>query len=75
MSTWNCTVGFVDTTAQIQAFMKTNATYLALTSHGDAKVYVMFDLGNGPLIEEWTVPRYSGDKWGAVRNVSTNFGG
>jgi hypothetical protein len=75
MNTWNCTVGFVDTTAQIQPFMKENATYLALASHGDARVYVMFDVGNGPQIEEWTVPTYSGDKWGVVSNISANLGG
>jgi hypothetical protein len=60
LNTWNCTDGFIDTTEQIQAFMKPEATYLSLASHGDAKIYVMYDQGNGPLIEEWTVPQYSG---------------
>ncbi|KAI9711792.1 MAG: hypothetical protein M1820_001937 [Bogoriella megaspora] len=73
LNTWNCSKGFVNSTAEIAQLLKPDTTYLALASHNDGRIYVMFDPGTGPEIEEWTVPSLSGNAWTGVRNVTTSF--
>ncbi|MCJ1462869.1 hypothetical protein MMC07_001473 [Pseudocyphellaria aurata] len=78
MSAWNCTTGFLDHTSEIKPLQKANTTYLALTAMsdkatGDADVYIMFDSGNGPQVEEWTVPTRAGDPWVRSRKVTVDF--
>lgn len=70
---YNCSSGFVSLAPQLAPVLKENRTYLALSSHGDAKVYVMFDEGDGPEVEEWGL---SGEVWdaGAVRAVEVGKG-
>lgn len=41
---------------------------------GDGSVYIMFDSGHGPQVEEWTVPKRAGDPWVTRRNVTVDFG-
>ncbi|KAI1121625.1 hypothetical protein F5Y10DRAFT_282351 [Nemania abortiva] len=59
---WNCSSGFVNQTMRIQSLLQANRTYLGLTSTvsslhlNDQRVYVLFDAGDGPEIEEWQVP-------------------
>lgn len=77
---YNCSSGFVSPAPQLAPVPKENRTYLALLSHGDAKVYVMFDEGDGPEVEEWAMPELSGDAWDAgdaraVRAVAVGKGG
>ena len=57
---------------------KPNTTFLALSAlndknTGEGNVYVMFDSGNGPQIEEWDMPTYAGDPWETSRNVTVDF--
>ncbi|KAK3723043.1 hypothetical protein LTR37_002189 [Vermiconidia calcicola] len=72
--TWNCSTGFVDITPSLQNVLKPKRDYLALSSHNDGKVYVMFDAGDGPQIEQWTVPQFSGQMWEHVSPVTINHG-
>ncbi|RWA05290.1 hypothetical protein EKO27_g9816 [Xylaria grammica] len=59
---WNCSSGFLDQTSYIAPLLQANRTYLGLTgtltsfNPEDQRVYVLFDAGNGPEIEEWEVP-------------------
>jgi hypothetical protein len=56
--------------SKIQSLLKLGRSYLALASHDDGRVYVMFEQGNGPEIEEWTVPATENDgPWTFARNV------
>ncbi|KAK4542781.1 hypothetical protein LTR36_006157 [Oleoguttula mirabilis] len=78
MNVWNCTAGFQDHTSEIQPLQKLNTTFLALAAMsdratGDGNVYLMFDNGTGPQVEEWTVPRRAGDPWVVSRKVDVNF--
>ncbi|KAI4256403.1 MAG: hypothetical protein L6R42_006243 [Xanthoria sp. 1 TBL-2021] len=78
-SAWNCSSGVSDHTSQIKPLQKTNTTFLALSAlnnkgTGDRVIYIMFDDGKGPQIEEWTVPTHVGDPWATSRNVNTDFG-
>jgi hypothetical protein len=73
LDVWNCSAGFINSTSQIQPLLKENSTYLALTSHQNGSIYVMYDQGNGPQIEEWKVPKVSGDPWNSVQNVTAKF--
>ena len=78
LSAWNCTVGFEDHTAEISPLQKPNTTYLALAAMsdratGDGDLYIMFDSGRGPEIEEWTVPKRAGDAWEVSRKVDVDF--
>ena len=79
LNAWNCTAGFQDHTAEIQPLQKPNTTYLSLAAmsdrnSGDGSLYIMFDSGNGPQVEEWTVPKHAGEPWTTTRAVTTDFG-
>ena len=78
MSAWNCTTGFEDHTTEIMPLQKTNTTFLALatvsdrfTSTGD--IYIMYDSGHGPQVEEWVMPLRAGDPWNTSRPVTVDF--
>lgn len=78
LSAWNCTAGFEDHTTEIEPLQKANTTFLALAAMsdratGDGNVYIMFDSGRGPQIEEWTVPKRAGDPWTTSRKVDASF--
>lgn len=78
LSAWNCTSGFLDHTSEIEPLQKANTTYLSLAAMsdkvtGDGNVYIMFDSGSGPQVEEWTVPKRADDPWVTSRNVTTDF--
>lgn len=78
LTAWNCSTGFTDQTSEIQALQKPSTTFLALSAlndkeTGDGNMYVMFDSGNGPQVEEWDMPRYAGAPWETSRNVTVDF--
>jgi hypothetical protein len=78
LSAWNCTSGFSDRTSEIEPLQKPNTTYLALAAMSDrvtgiGNVYIMFDVGHGPQVEEWTVPQRAGQPWVTVKNVTVDF--
>lgn len=82
---WNCSSGFVTQNDRIEGLLRPGRTYLDLaaasasnlTFVGD-RVYVLFDGGDGPEIEEWGVPA-SGEgnedgqngPWGLIGSVPT----
>lgn len=79
MNAWNCTSGFLDHTPEIKALQKANTIFLSLSATndratGDGSLYIMFDSGTGPQVEEWTVPKRAGDPWVNSRNVTVDFG-
>ena len=79
LSAWNCTSGFVDQSADLKPLQKANATFLSLAgmserATGNGSLYVMFDVGRGPQVEEWAVPKHAGDLWVTSRPVQVNFG-
>ena len=41
---------------------------------GIGSLYMLFDQGTGPQVEEWTVPKHAGDPWAGRRNVTVDFG-
>lgn len=60
---WNCSSGFVDATGRIQGLLKPKRTYLSVATTSasnltfvDQRAYVLYDEGNGPIIEEWLIP-------------------
>ncbi|RWA12667.1 hypothetical protein EKO27_g2435 [Xylaria grammica] len=59
---WNCSSGFLDQTTRLGPLLQANRTYLGLANTmtaldpEDQRVYVVFDAGDGPEIEEWQVP-------------------
>ncbi|KAK4442082.1 hypothetical protein QBC34DRAFT_419271 [Podospora aff. communis PSN243] len=66
---WNCSSGFVQQQSRIEGLLKPNRTYLGLAttsasnlSFSDQRVYVLFDEGTGPQVEEWEVPASGGVK-------------
>ncbi|KAL8969536.1 MAG: hypothetical protein Q9183_001953 [Haloplaca sp. 2 TL-2023] len=78
LSAWNCTTGFIDRTSDIKVMQKNDTTFLALTAATDETayggfLYVMFDSGDGPEIEEWRIPNHAGDTWNISSRVTTNF--
>ncbi|KAL8864488.1 MAG: hypothetical protein Q9198_009830, partial [Flavoplaca austrocitrina] len=78
LSAWKCSTGLLDHTPEIKPLQKPNTTYLALSAvddraKGRGVLYVMFDPGPGPQIEEWTVPSLAGDPWVTRRTVNTDF--
>ena len=78
LSAWYCSTGFSDHTPQIKPLQKPNTTYLALSAlndraRGKGVIFIMFDPGTGPQIEEWTVPSLAGDPWVTRRDVNTDF--
>jgi hypothetical protein len=50
-----------------------NRTYLGLAAHRDRRIYLLYDGGFGPAIEEWRVP-YGGSNvpWSVVGSVAVN---
>ena len=69
----------MDHTSDIQHLQKPNTTFLSLAAMsdkatGEGSLYVMYDSGSGPQVEEWTVPRFTGDPWVTSRNVTVDFG-
>lgn len=78
LTAWNCTAGYEDHTAEIQPLQKQNTTILALAAMsdratGDGDMYIMYDSGAGPQIEEWTVPKRAGDPWVTRRSINADF--
>ncbi|KAH8896042.1 hypothetical protein GQ53DRAFT_792454 [Thozetella sp. PMI_491] len=64
---WNCSSGFADQSKRIAKLLKPDRTYLGLTSTSasnltfvDDRVYVLYDEGHGPAVEEWQVPTSGG---------------
>jgi hypothetical protein len=64
---WNCSSGFVMSQNRIQGLLRPDRTYLGLATTSasnltfeDNRVYVAFDQGNGPEVEEWQVPPSGG---------------
>jgi hypothetical protein len=62
---WNCSSGFVNQDSRIANLLKPNRTYLGLASTDvgrlpldNQRVYVMFDQGAGPQVEEWEFPSW-----------------
>lgn len=60
---WNCSSGFADQSNRIAKLLKPNRTYLGLTTTSasnltfvDDRVYVLYDEGRGPAVEEWQIP-------------------
>ncbi|KAI0202362.1 hypothetical protein F4808DRAFT_468508 [Astrocystis sublimbata] len=59
---WNCSTGFTDLSSHIQPLLQPDRIYLGLANTltsmdaEDQRVYVLFDDGDGPGIEEWQVP-------------------
>ncbi|KAI0537000.1 hypothetical protein GGR58DRAFT_502728 [Xylaria digitata] len=59
---WNCSSGFLNQTTTIEPLLQENRTYLGIANTitslnpEDQRVYVLFDAGDGPEIEEWQVP-------------------
>ncbi|KAF2733135.1 hypothetical protein EJ04DRAFT_553597 [Polyplosphaeria fusca] len=53
---WNCSDGFVDQSSSISSLVKPNRSYLGLASHNDGRMYILYDAGDGPQIDEWQVP-------------------
>ena len=75
---WDCYLGFKDFTAQIAPLQKPNTTFLSLTAvrdeaTGNANVYIMFDSGGGPQVEEWAVPEEADFPWVRSSNVNVDF--
>lgn len=76
---WNCSSGFVGMDADVAPLLGKGRTYLSLAAaqQGGAvaaaggTVYVMFDTGDGPEVEESTVPigGLGGSGWSVVGNV------
>lgn len=64
---WNCSSGFVAQQNRIEDLLKPNRTYLGLATTSASNltfvgqsVYVLFDEGAGPQVEEWRVPSSGG---------------
>ncbi|KAJ8133256.1 hypothetical protein O1611_g360 [Lasiodiplodia mahajangana] len=76
---WNCSSGFVNQTTKIEPLLKAPRTYLGLANTvssldpEDQRVYVLFDGGDGPEIEEWQVPPGSRDADWRALEVPTTF--
>lgn len=73
---WNCSSGFTDQQIQIAPLLKPDRVYLGLSSTLNSlsatnqRVYVLFDGGDGPEIEEWQVPEVSDNaKWKVLGSV------
>ena len=78
LSTWNCSQGFLDHTSQITPLQKASTTYLSLSTGNDKRkennsVYIMFDSGGGPQVEEWMVPEQAGNPWMTNRSITVEF--
>ncbi|EJT74826.1 hypothetical protein GGTG_08664 [Gaeumannomyces tritici R3-111a-1] len=82
---WNCSGGFAEQTAKIKPLLlvrdRPGRTYLDLaapqpdglanTTPSSGRVYVLFDAGDGPEVEEWEAPDGGTDAaWKVVGSVS-----
>ena len=85
---WDCSRGFTEQQGRIEGLLRPGRTYLDLASAsaggaglGGERVYVLYDAGSGPEIEEWEVPDGSGDggeeggQWKLVGSVPTALTG
>ncbi|KAK5659432.1 hypothetical protein OQA88_633 [Cercophora sp. LCS_1] len=84
---WNCSSGFIEQQGRIEPLLKPGRTYLSLDTTAatnltftDQRVYVLYDAGNGPAIEEWQVPPSGGAStagqnggWKSLGGVETAF--
>ncbi|KAI6357976.1 hypothetical protein MCOR25_007490 [Pyricularia grisea] len=81
---WNCSGGFVDQTSKINPLMvvanRPGRKYLGLaapqpdglanSTPSSGRVYVLFDAGDGPEVEEWQAPRGGTDAaWEVIGSV------
>ncbi|KAI0886488.1 uncharacterized protein GGS22DRAFT_198913 [Annulohypoxylon maeteangense] len=64
---WNCSSGFSIQQSRIEKLLLPDRTYLGLATtsasnltFADNRVYVLYDEGNGPEVDEWQIPT-SGD--------------
>jgi hypothetical protein len=73
LNSWNCSSGLTNQTAQISGLMGRNRRYLGLASHDNGKVYVQYDQGLGPEIEEWSVPETSLGQWTMSSKVNVEL--
>ena len=70
--------GISDHTIEIAPLQKANTTFLSLAAmnhvqSGDASVYIMFDSGTGPQVEEWIMPKRAGLPWNTSTTVTVDF--
>jgi hypothetical protein len=63
----------MDLTGQLSTLAIGSRKYLGLTSHDDGRVYVQYDKGAGPEMEEWAVPQTSVQQWTLVGKVNVNL--
>ena len=75
--TWNCADGFVQSPDKLKDVLKTDSDrkYLGLSgTQGDNKLYVIFDAGDGPEIEQWEMTLFSNeDPWKVVGKVPVKY--
>ena len=60
---WNCSSRFQIQQNRIEKLLKSGRTYLGLATTSasnltfvDQRIYVLFDEGKGPQVEEWEIP-------------------
>lgn len=81
LDAWNCTDGFMNHTSELAPLQKPKTKFLALANMNDRNtsqvgnnaLYILYDSGHGPQIEEWAVPQRAGQPWTGGRNVTANF--
>jgi hypothetical protein len=73
LNSWNCSSGLINQTAQIAGLMGPDRRYLGLASHDDGKIYVQYDQGFGPEMEEWSVPKTSLEQWTITHKVNVKL--
>lgn len=78
---WNCSNGFMVQQDRIEKLLRPNRTYLGLTTTSasnltftDDRVYVLFDEGNGPEVEEWQIPPSGGSSIKGQNGAWTRLG-
>jgi hypothetical protein len=72
LNSWNCSSGLVNHTAQIGKYANPNRKYLGLAAHDDGKVYVQYNQGLGPEMEEWQAPRTAFEEWSMTGKINMN---
>ena len=75
---WDCSSGFSDLTTEIAPLQKPHTIFLSLTAvrdeaSGNASLYVMFDSGGGPQVEEWAIPEVGDPPWVRSSDVNVDF--
>ncbi|KAF2258902.1 hypothetical protein CC78DRAFT_476888 [Lojkania enalia] len=53
---WNCSSGFIDQTNAIEPLLIPDRTYVSLASVANGTIFVLFDAGDGPELEQWKAP-------------------